>query len=330
MGLICSKDFYLENFDWKQYLLNYPDLVRAGINTQEKALEHWQKNGLRENRTYNKKISSFLPSSKDVILFTNARDEHCIKEWCAHHLLLGFDCIYVFDHLSVNPLEDVLYNFDSRVNTIRLKSDVSKYTGGNNFKSNCIKLAIDMSRILNSKWFLYLDCDEFLVLNKYSNVKDFLNSYPNADIISINWLLFGSNYHKNRQNSLIENYTRSEIILDQHVKTFARPDKILTNLGPHTYKVIDNNRRYSINKNIKNDDGPFVHTNLEYYNVDAYIAHYFFQSEEDFILRKCRTRDDNTKLDKLFLNNIHYHYNKYINISIRDKYLFKIRNFYTY
>ena len=327
MELICSKEFYLENFDWKQYISNYPDLVAADINTQQKALDHWQKNGIKENRTYNKRISSFLPSSKDVILFTNARDEHCIKEWCAHHLFIGFDCIYVFDHLSVNPLEDVLYNFDSRVNTIRLKSDSSQYTGGNNFKSDCIKMAIDMSRILNSKWFLYLDCDEFLVLNKYSNVKDFLNSYPNADTISINWLMFGSNYHKNRQNSIIESYTRSELFVDQHVKTFARPDKISTNLGPHTYDVLNKNRRYSINNNIKNDDGPFVHTNLEYYNVDAYIAHFVYQSEEDFMLRKgARARDDNAfnLFDQSFLNILHYHHNNHINTSIRDKYLFKL------
>ena len=30
-----------------------------------------------------------------VILFTNARDELKLKEWVAHHLLLGFDFIYI-------------------------------------------------------------------------------------------------------------------------------------------------------------------------------------------------------------------------------------------
>lgn len=331
MGIICSKDFYLQNFDWRQYISNYPDLIAAGINNPEKAFDHWLKNGIIENRTYNKKISSFLPASKDVVLFTNARDEPCIKEWCAHHLLLGFDCIYVFDHLSVNPLENVLYNFDSRVNTIRLTTDASKYTTGNNFKSDCIKLAIDISRINGSKWFLYLDCDEFLVLNNYATVKDFLNSYPNADTIAINWLMFGSNYHKNRQTGIIDNYTRSELMVDQHIKTFARPDKISMNIGPHTYKVLDENRRYGINHtSIKGNNGPFVITNLEYYNVDAYIAHYVYQSEEDFMLRKGgRARDDNANniFDKSFLNILHQHHNNHINTSIRDKYLFKIVNF---
>jgi hypothetical protein len=39
-----------------------------------------------------------------TMLFTNARDEKNMKEWVAHHLLLGFDLIYIFDHKSKIPL----------------------------------------------------------------------------------------------------------------------------------------------------------------------------------------------------------------------------------
>ena len=41
-----------ELFNWKQYLLNYPDLVAAGIDTYEKALEHWSNHGIHEGRTF--------------------------------------------------------------------------------------------------------------------------------------------------------------------------------------------------------------------------------------------------------------------------------------
>jgi hypothetical protein len=34
--------------------------------------------------------------TKKVALFTNARDESHIKEWAAHHLLIGFDYIIIF------------------------------------------------------------------------------------------------------------------------------------------------------------------------------------------------------------------------------------------
>ena len=40
-------------FDWKQYLQNYPDLVAAGIDTHEKALNHWNNYGIHEGRSCN-------------------------------------------------------------------------------------------------------------------------------------------------------------------------------------------------------------------------------------------------------------------------------------
>jgi len=39
------------SFHYEQYLLNYPDLVLADINTYEKALNHWTTHGIHENRT---------------------------------------------------------------------------------------------------------------------------------------------------------------------------------------------------------------------------------------------------------------------------------------
>ena len=39
-------------FNWKQYLINYPDLVIAGINTREKALEHFINHGQVEGRIF--------------------------------------------------------------------------------------------------------------------------------------------------------------------------------------------------------------------------------------------------------------------------------------
>jgi hypothetical protein len=46
----------LKNFDWEQYIENYEDLRKAGINTQQKALQHYNRYGKRENRTFYKEI----------------------------------------------------------------------------------------------------------------------------------------------------------------------------------------------------------------------------------------------------------------------------------
>lgn len=44
----------MDNFNWKQYLLNYPDLVKNGIDTPKKALKHYLKIGFSEQRTDHK------------------------------------------------------------------------------------------------------------------------------------------------------------------------------------------------------------------------------------------------------------------------------------
>jgi hypothetical protein len=40
-------------FNWKQYIINYPDLQLAGINTKEGALRHYKLFGKKEGRNDN-------------------------------------------------------------------------------------------------------------------------------------------------------------------------------------------------------------------------------------------------------------------------------------
>ena len=53
-------------FNWKQYLLNYPDLVSAGINNQKGAIRHYRFHGKREGRI--DKI--FFNDSTDKIIWS--------------------------------------------------------------------------------------------------------------------------------------------------------------------------------------------------------------------------------------------------------------------
>lgn len=45
------------NFDWKAYVNNYLDLKEAGIDNEEKALNHWENYGKFENRTWIPKLN---------------------------------------------------------------------------------------------------------------------------------------------------------------------------------------------------------------------------------------------------------------------------------
>jgi hypothetical protein len=261
---------------------------------------------------------------KKVFLFTNIRDEKNMKEWCAHHLLLGFDNIFIFDHKSTVPLSYEFVNFDKRVCIERCELE-------NPVKITLMKKAVKISKFSNVDWMLYLDADEYLVLNTFNNVKDLLNVFSFADSLSLNWLFFGTNNHvKTPENGLvIENFTRSDLLLNKHVKTFVRPKEVINIDNPHFYHIFNPIRMLSIENKImnKNHYYAFYETQNNYKNVIAYIAHYQYQSEETYIKRKVNRAQDDGTGERNYMNNIHSLHNENENNSIKDKYSEKIKFF---
>jgi hypothetical protein len=282
-----------------------------------------------------------LKTSK-VILFTNARDEPNLKEWVAHHLLLGFDFIYIFDHKSKIPLKGQFSEFNKDKDRVY----VERYRMDGAIKDKLITSAANIAKTYNYDWMLYLDADEFLVINNDNivNVKQLLSYYPHADSVSFNWLLFGTNYHvKEPSGLIIDNYTRSEAILNDHLKTFLRPSEFLSP-NAHRSEVKNPNKIYHGNGTLLSSINPPFKQNRHYpnpinfENARAFIAHYYVQSEETYTNRKLKLpRDDwgsfrNNKLTLLGFPitsnyNIHSEFNDKINTLVKDKYSKKIKNF---
>ena len=297
-------------FNPKKYLSNYPDLQANGVNSK-RAYQHFINCGLNENRTDNEiSLHNFQPKQKKTILFTNARDEPHLKEWCIFHLSLGFDCIYIFDHMSEPSINHQLFNFDPRICIFRIKVTT-------NVKAKSIGYALQISNSVNSDWMLYLDADEFLVLNEHSSVQEFLNSFPpTADLISINWLMFGSNGLLKQPDHIITGFTKSDLKLNQHVKTFVRSKKVTAFPTPHSYLV--NGNCYNIKKELIQSNS-FIDMPIEYYNASAYIAHYLYQSEEMYIFRKISKLSD-LGASRAFDKNFHTYHNEVDNLSVKEKY----------
>lgn len=262
--------------------------------------------------------------AKKVGLFCNARDENNIKEWAAHHLLIGFDIVYIFDHKSKIPLKEVFSNFDKRVIISRLDQD-----NGGNIKVFLMNKAINIAKSLELDWFIYLDADEFLILDKsFKGVKHLLNKYSYGDLVGINWLIFGSNFLVKEPDGLIlENYKRSSKYLDQHVKSFVRPSEITFSNNPHFYYVRNPLKMIDINFNILNK--PYYHNkiNLAFNNVPAYVAHYMYQSEETYKKRKVDFKiADDGSIRQNIGNEIHNTGNEGINTQ-PQKYVNQIKDF---
>jgi hypothetical protein len=281
-----------------------------------------------------------MSDNQKIILFTNARDEKNMKEWVAHHLLIGFYEIYIIDHKSIVPLTGQFDNF----NKDREKVFVRRSELDGQIKDIFIQRASQMALRVNADWFLYLDADEFFVINtdKINNVNQLMKIYKNADSVSFNWLIFGSNFLKNEPEGLIlDNYTRSESKLNDCLKTFIRPREFLSP-NAHRSEIKNPDKAFHANGTNLNRVKPVYLLNRHFinpidYNLSlAYIAHYYIQSEETYLKRKINLpRDDwGTFRDKnvTIYNNpitkthtIHSDFNDIINTSVRDKYSEKIK-----
>jgi hypothetical protein len=138
-----------------------------------------------------------------------------------------------------------------------------------------------------------------------------LKTFFYADMLSINWLMFGTNHHiNNPKGLLIDNYTKSELRLDMHVKSFVRPSQVMSVNNPHYYNIFDEGRIITINNRVMDKPYSFNHSNcVEYYNSHAFIAHYVYQSEETYIKRKVKLPTDDTNSFRGMDKTIHERYN---------------------
>ena len=274
----------------------------------------------------NKKIIPYVKKTKTVALFTNARDEKYIKEWAAHHLLLGFDYIFITDHLSVIPLTRVFHNFSNRV-------IVNTYNKKGSIKMELMNKAITTAKKYRVDWFIYLDADEFIILNHktITNIKQFLQVYNPADMVGINWLIFGSNSLDKDPPNIIGHFTKSDLILNNHIKTFVRTNEAINAFNPHFYNI-KNPMNFFCYQHRMPSIAPFHEYNIPFFKAPIYIAHYMVQSKESYIRRKCNIPRDDTGtfrgITEKEVTDIHLIHNSVENLQPKIQYENKIGEFF--
>ncbi len=240
-----------------------------------------------------------INTSYDYIVSTNARDEPNIVEWIIYHLMIGFDYVVIIDHKSLIPIQNLIQNFEwkNKVFVIRREDKGAVKLLFLN------KIIVPFMMRKCNKYFIHLDADEYLYINENQSLQTFTESLK-ADIIAINWVMFGSNnMEKNpdKYKCLIPTFTKSEKILNQHFKLLIKIDKSVQFEfnSPHSIKYIT--RKKLIYTNVLgqvmngNDVYQLMKNSLKIspFDTPVYINHYFVQSKEDYIKRKVnRERDD--------------------------------------
>ena len=228
-----------------------------------------------------------------TILFTNARDEENILEWIKYHKYLGFTKIFIYDHLSRIPIQNIVneYKIDE-ITVERIESEPIR-------KTELMDKSFKYAKNNEYVWMLYLDADEYLILPLDNNVDTFLEKYKTYQQIGINWLMFGSNNHnKTPEGGLLKNYTKCDDKFHTNIKTFIKPNFVKHVINTHCYNMENNNLSIGINYKKLNEETPWCFelnvspNNIN--NVNAYIAHYIFQSYESYLRRKKNRKRDDT------------------------------------
>lgn len=247
-----------------------------------------------------------------VGLFCNARNEKHIREWVIHHLLIGFDHIVIFDHLSSPTIISMFGNgFDmSKVTVIR----VDQETLAPSVKMNLMNRAIQISKRFKFDWFSYIDADEFYLFNSPSlipsNIKYIVDKCsPMMDSIAFNWLMFGSNNRVEDPDDLIfSSYLLSDLKLNPHTKALVRTSQAVEAINPHFYVI--RSQRYGCLSGALESNHIFCNADLAFYQVPAYIGHYVHQSEETYHRRRInKLRDDGSPTILALPENFHLLHN---------------------
>lgn len=300
IDLIKTQESEINNlekiFDWVFYVNNYPDLQRAGINTKEKAIQHYIKYGKKEGRQTQPTLQN-KPSQKYYLsICAIVKDEGpYLKEWIEFHKLVGVEHFYIYDNNSTDNTKQILQPYITQGLVTNIYWQM--HPGQTQAYNHCLK-----NYGKDSKWIAFIDLDEFLFGTKKDNLKDILNEYENYSGIGINWVCFGSNNIEKKTNELvIKRFTKRaflNFLPNKHIKSIVQPS--LTECAGNTpHQFIYKNNSLAVDENFK-----FIQKNeslLKNISINKIrINHYLVKSKEECLEKINRGRatiKDNRKED---------------------------------
>lgn len=238
------------------------------------------------------------PADADkYIVCTCVRGENdYICEYVKHYLDLGFDKIIICDNNDDNSIESILNEYISSGQV-----EIFDCRGFNSFQVQFYSMFCSEG---NYKWCGYFDADEFLELNIYSNIKDFLNTIE-EDSVSFNWLMFGSNgqYHKT-EGSVQDRFKQpvKPVLMYKEnifVKSILRGGKDrfkdVSFNGSHI-PICSNDVTYNIGGlcPVKKENDYISHTYFPPKYRCGYLKHYYTKSFDEWIKKSSRGWPDGT------------------------------------
>jgi hypothetical protein len=214
----------------------------------------------------------------DLSVCAIAKNEGCyFQEWIEFHRLVGVEKFYIYDNESSDDTRKILEPY--------IEAGVVEYTWfpGDKRQLPAYKDCVRRHKY-DTRWFAFIDLDEFVVPLETKTIPEFLQSLP-ADVsqLVIAWVLYGSSGYKTKPDGLvIENYTYRAV--DNFLMGSVTCMKVIVNprfliideiYGPHVQptigKTIDENLRdVGLRGSLKEDLLPRSKIRINHYWVKSY------------------------------------------------------------
>jgi hypothetical protein len=231
-------------------------------------------------RTARRRHYSFNPRHARFAVATMARNEApYLLEWIAYYRLLGFGQITIYDNNSNDGSGRILEALSAAgiVNAVRWKDRDRKQAKAYEHAARRLRRFVE--------WCLFIDMDEFLVLDPSLGLDDLVPKDPGFGAVVIGWRVFGSAGKRNREVGLtIERFTKAQRHDSGVVKSFVRV-RDLHRMTVHTPKGLT----------IADVDGRparIVNSNaiLDATSGRIRLNHYMVRSWEEFECKRARGR----------------------------------------
>ena len=263
-----------------------------------------------------------------VSMFRN--ESKYIREWLCYYHLIGVENFIIFLHKNIDNSIDIInnLNFKDKIEIISIEEENNI---GINFQNNILKKAIELA---NTEWVVYLDIDEFLYLQNYSDINKFLLEYRDIGGIAIYQNIFGSCGHtKSPDGLVIDNYiyrNNNDIYLDKKTTFYFRnPVDLFAEvkflLNKKTISYIRTIHEIVCSKKIINEDGSlFEKQKIKRLMKNICINHYFTKSKEDWDFKTSRQRiSGSSKYSEEFF--VYFEKQNYYDNNLQKKYSEKIK-----
>jgi len=213
-----------------------------------------------------------------VVCCIAKNEENYLNEWVNYNLKLGFSHIYIYDNSDNNSLKR--FFTDNRVKVIHMPGKQKQIMAYNDFLKKYSA---------QHTWVAILDCDEFITMENYEPISDYLKKHCASGSLGLSWRLFGdSGKLSYSAEPVLERFTMCEYEPNLHVKVIARCEDVESIPSPHYVTL-------KPGKQQRDPTGRIM--GVQYYNdkptlKGMYINHYFCKTREEWKKKQARGKAD--------------------------------------